>query len=361
MQLSILLPTHRHDLAACSRVFQACSWTSREIEVLVRDNSGNERKRALLGQIQQDNCHVILSEPCSPLENLSELFRLAKGEFVFCFADDDGAFDRGIAALPGIIARIAKDDSAVGVSGLCLVDAAQGSTVINYQGIDSDDVSARVAGYLSEMGPNVLYYSALRRTVAERVMTFLQGLPLPLSYHDQIMCLLYLLGGKFVRLPRLTYIYDYGAWETAESAQQRDVSYYVACGLDPAINKLHWFLCGFEGAVLALKSNIFPDHAAALRQGIANHWFTTMFARFKNHARMTFGSPFTAEIEARCERLKTLPTPVSFDVMLEEISGIIALMSQSKAQSYFDYWDAIINKRTSDAHQANVLKAAATG
>ena len=361
MQLSILLPTHRHDLLACSRVFQASSWASPEIEVLIRDNSGDARKRALLGQIRQDNCRVILSEPCTPLENLSELFRLAKGEFIFCFADDDGAFDRGIAALPGIIARIAEDESVVGVSGLCLVDAAQGSTVINYQGIDSDDVSARVVGYLNEIGPNVLFFSALRRTVVERVMTFLQELPFPLSYHDQIMCLLYLLSGKFVRLPRLFYIYDYGAWETAESAQQRDMSFYVASGLDPAINKLHWFLCGFEGAVLALKSSIVPDHPIAQRQAIANHWFTTMFARFNNLARLTFVSPFSAEVEARCERLKTLSAPMSFDAMLEEITGILALMSQSKAQIYFDYWDAIINNRVSDAHQANALKVAAAG
>lgn len=361
VQLSILLPTHRHDLAACSRVFQACSWASRDIEVLVRDNSGNERKRALLGQIQQDNCRVILSEPCSPLENLSELFRLAKGEFVFCFADDDGAFDRGIAALPGIIARIAKDRSIVGVSGLCLLEAAQGSTVINYQGIDADDVGARVTGYLGEPGPNVLYFSALRRTLVERVMAFLQELPLPLSYHDQIMCLLYLLSGKFVRLPRLLYVYDFGAWETAESAQQRDVSFYVACGLDPAINVLHWFLCGFEGAVLALKSSIVPDHLGARRQDIANHWFTAMFARFNNYPRMTFGSPFAIDVAARCEKLKTLSAPISFDAILKEITGILTLVSSGKAQNYFDYWDAVINNRVADTHQANVLKVAAAG
>ncbi len=145
---------------------------------------------------------------------------MAKGEFIFCFSDDDGAFDRGIAALPGIISQVAKDESVVGISGLCLVDGAQGSSVINYQGINSDDVSARVVGYLNEIGPNVLFYSALRRTVAERIMTFLRELPFPLSYHDQIMCLLYLLSGKFARLPRLFYLYDFVTWETAESAQQ---------------------------------------------------------------------------------------------------------------------------------------------
>ena len=48
MQLSILLPTHRHDLLAISRIVQACSWARPDIEVIVRDNSGNAEKRDLL-------------------------------------------------------------------------------------------------------------------------------------------------------------------------------------------------------------------------------------------------------------------------------------------------------------------------
>ena len=175
------------------------------------------------------------------------------------------------------------------------------------------------------------------------------------------MCLLYLLNGKFVRLPRLLYVYDFGAWETAESAQQRDVSFYVACGLDPAINKLHWFLCGFEGAVMALKSGIVPDHPGARRQDAANHWFTAMFERFKSYPRMTFDSPFAAEVEARCEKLKTLSAPISFDAILKEVADILALVSPGRAQNYFDYWDAVINGRVADTHQADVLKVAAAG
>ncbi len=78
----------------------------------------------------------------------------------------------------------------------------------------------------------------------------MNALPFYLSFHDQIICLLYLLNGKFVRLNRLLYLYDVGVWEAGNSAQKRDVDFYEGAGLDPAINKLHWFLCGFEGAVL---------------------------------------------------------------------------------------------------------------
>ena len=82
-----------------------------------------------------------------------------------------------------------------------------------------------------------------------------------------------------------------GVWEEAETAQKRDVDFYKEAGLDPAINKLHWFLCGFEGAVLARNSDMFPDYPLAQRQVIADRWFSAMFVRFKGHPRLTFESP----------------------------------------------------------------------
>ena len=55
MQLSILIPTHRNDLLACSRIAQACSWAGPKLEVIVRDNSGNAEKRNLLAQFKRDH------------------------------------------------------------------------------------------------------------------------------------------------------------------------------------------------------------------------------------------------------------------------------------------------------------------
>ena len=87
------------------------------------------------------------------------------------------------------------------------------------------------------------------------------------------------------------YLYDVGVWEKAGNpAQKRDLGSDADAGLDPAINKLHWFLCGFEGAVLARNSDVFPEYSIAQRQAVADRWFATMFARFKGHARLTFGS-----------------------------------------------------------------------
>ena len=286
-------------------------------------------------------------DPCEPRENFSEILRLAKGEFVFCIADDDMGFDRAIAALPGVIDQIGRDPSFVGVTGPYVVEASKGASVINYQGVDAADAGVRLVGYLNELGPNALFYSVVRRDVVERVFSFMEQMPLYFSFHDQIFCMLYLLNGKFSRLPRVFYLYDFGDWEVAETAQKRDVDFYKASGLDPAINILHWFLCGFEGAVLALHSDVFPDLSPAQRQAIANHWFVTMFARFKGHPRLVFGSSFAAETEKRCDKLKTMSGTMSFEGMLTEITGIISLFSKSQAQSYFDFWTGVMNRRKS--------------
>jgi hypothetical protein len=324
---------------------QACSWAGPNLEVIVRDNSGNAQKRELIARFQREHCRIISAEPCGPVENFTELLRIARGDFVYCLADDDFCFDRAIATLPGVFDRVSNDTSVVGVTGGYAVESSKGSSVVGYQNIESDDAAVRVAGYLSHSGPNVLAYSPMRRTLVERVFAFMTTFPHYASFHDQIYCLLYLLNGKFVRLPRLLYLYDVGVWEEAETAQKRDADFYKSAGLDPSINKLHWFLCGFEGAVLALNSDMASKAPAAQRQSIADRWFSMMFIRFKSNPRLAFESPFARQADQLCAKLQASAGQLSFQTMLSEISNFIGLFSQSHAQSYFDFWDAVVNKR----------------
>jgi len=355
MQLSVLLPTHRHDLLACSRIVQACSFASADVEVIVRDNSCNVQKRDMLANIRHDNCKIIFADACDALQNISELLRLAKGEFIFCMADDDLCVDRAVEAMASTIRQFGKDASVAGVTGHYGVETSKTSAILNYQGVDSDDVVARINGYLKYSGPNVLNYSAQRRDMVRRVFAFMRAMPAIFSFHDQIMCLLYLLNGKFISIPRLIYLYDLGLWEAPESGQKRDLDFYTAAGLDPAVNKLHWFLCGFEGAVLARNSDMFPDLPIQRRQAIADMWSSLMFARFTRQARLTFDSPFTDEAEKLCVKLRSITTPQTFDTMLADICSLISLFSMDMAQSYFDFWDAVVNKRNSAPGHAEYL------
>lgn len=351
MQLSILLPTNRHGPVAISRIAQACSWASPKIQVVVRDNSGNAEKRALLKNFQRDHCQLVSVDPCEPLENYSEILRLAKGDFIFCMSDDDQCIDRAILSLPELIDRSGRDPTVAAVTGPYALEIPQGTSIVNYKDLDSDDPATRIAGYLSYPGPNMLFYSVLRRELAERILLFMKAMPVYLSFHDQILCLLYLLNGKYVRLQRLFYIFDIGVWGAADSAQKRDIEFYTAAGLDPAANKLQWLLCGFEGATLIMNSTDFPNYTPPQRQAIADQWFSVMFARFKRDSRMTYDSRFTEDAEKLCAKIVTSPAQLSFERILSDISGFFALFSKQRAQSYFEFWDAVLNRRKPDARQ----------
>jgi hypothetical protein len=174
---------------------------------------------------------------------------------------------------------------------------------------------------------------------------FLKTLPVFLSFHDQNLCLLHLLNGKLIRMPRLFYAYDLGVWEATESAQKRDADFYRAAGLDLATNKLHWLLCGFEGAVLTINSDLFPDLPSPKRQAIADIWFGAMFLRFKHQRRMTFDSNLTDDAERVCEKIRGATGQLTFEKVLSEICGFIGFSSPDRARAYFDFWSQIINRR----------------
>jgi hypothetical protein len=356
MQLSILIATNRKGLLACSRIAQACSWATPDIEVIIRDNSGDPQKRKILAQFRGDHRNIILADPCDALTNLTEILRLAKGEFIFLLADDDFCFDHAVAALPALIKQFGKNPSIAGVTGAYIVEGSRGSEVISYKDAESDDVVARVAGYLSYGGANILHYAPVRRDIVQRVFAFMNSLPFYFSFHDQIVCLLYLLNGKFFRLKRFLYLYDLGPWETGDTAQMRDADYYRAAGLDLSINALHWFMCGFEGAVMIRTADVFPDYPITQRQLIADRWFSSMFVRFKEQTRLTFGSKFAAEAKNVSSKLLTSSGALSFQDLLAQISGLMALFSKDKAQRYYDFWDAAISQPKPAAH---VLEASA--
>jgi hypothetical protein len=349
VQLSILFPTNRHDLTTLSRIAQACSWASPAVEVIVRDNSGNAEKAAQIARFRRDHCTIHSVAPCEPLENFSGLMKLAKGDFVFCIADDDVFFDRAMAGLPALIDRIGGDRSVAAITGPYLVENSKGVSLVSYPNVDADDVTARVAGFAGYPGVNSLFYSVMRRDLVERVFRFMGAMPFFLSYHDQITCLLYLLNGKFVKLSRVFYGYDVGPWENLESAQKRDVGFYTAAGLDPAINKLHWFLCAFEGAILIRNGNVFPDHPMAERQKMANIWFSNMFQRFMVNPRLVFDARCGSEGDALCEKLRSSQGSLSFLTMLSDICQFIALTSGPNAQRYLSFWAELLKPRQAAA------------
>ena len=304
MQLSILLATNRTGLLACSRIAQACSWAGPDIEVIVRDNSGDAQKRELLAHFRRDHCNIVIAEPCDVLTNFSEILRLAKGDFVFVLADDDFCFDHAIAALPGVIEQFGEDPSVVGVTGAYA--RRNVARVVDHQlQRTSTRTTLRRAwpGYLSYAGPNILHYAPMRREIVQRVFGFMNAMPVLffVSRSDYLPALF----AQWKIRPAASgflYLYDVGSGRRPKPRRSATSISTSEAGLDPAINKLHWFLCGFEGAVLVRNSDVFPDYPLAQRQAIADRWFSTMFTRFKGHARLTFDSPFHGRSRQSCAR-----------------------------------------------------------
>ena len=349
IRLSIVMPSNRDSLAAFARIAQACSWAGPQTEVIIRDNSGSPSKGRLLAQIQKDNCHIIVSDPCEAHENWAKAFEQAKGEFVFFLSDDDTCFDRAIADLPKTIEAVGHDPSVVGVTGTTFIDATQGASFVDYPNVDADDAPTRLSGYLSSNSPNVILFSPARRAAMKWVMEIINAKPFQLSFDDQLSSMLYLLRGKYARLNRILFCYDPHHWEKAETAQREDLKFYTAAKLDPAINKLHWLLCAFEGACLIRNLALTPNYSLAQRQIMADRWFAVMFNRFKSHGRADFGSPLSANAEILCAKWTLAAGQLSFAALLADICQFLALSSQENSLKYFAFWSTIIGLRQAPA------------
>ncbi len=345
IRLSIIMPSNRDNLTAVSRIVQACSWAGPEIEVIIRDNSGSASKRQLLAQIARENCHLITADPCDAQENASKALARAQGEFVLLVCDDDACFDRAIADIPARLEAVGGDQSVVGIIGVVVLENSKRSSVVAYRDMDSSDALTRVSAWLAAKIPPVLLFSPVRRDVLNWVTETIQAKPFKFSFDDQICSVLYLLRGKFAALDRLLYVYDQGNWEEHGTAQAEDLKWYKAASLDPAINKLHWLLCAFEGAVLIRTVALTLDLAPNVRQQIADVWFTTMFLRFMAHPRDDGGSPLAGEAEKLCVKWKAASGQLAFEPILADICEFMALTSPPHAMAYLKYWADLLSAK----------------
>src|SRR6266567_6399186 len=111
MKISLVLPTYRTSYSALARVFDSASLDPEKFELIVRDNSEDLEKRALLGKIDSPTIRLSLVPKCDAFENAVEAFRLASGDFVFFLADDDWLSSRGLHQLHSLAIQAESDSS----------------------------------------------------------------------------------------------------------------------------------------------------------------------------------------------------------------------------------------------------------
>jgi hypothetical protein len=237
--------------------------------------------------------------------------------------------------------KFADDASVSGITGAYVVEEQRGSIFISYPDIASPDVVKRTFGYIGLQGPNLLFYSALRRTMILDCWRFLDETPFVFPFHDQLLSLMHLLEGRHVDVGRLVLAYDNMNWESVDKAANSDTSGYSAAGMDPAFGRLHWLLCAFEGAWLTLHSRYGAAHTPEQRQAIANRWFEVMFARFAGDSRGNFGSSLGPQADLLCQKWRGLYPHFDLQVLLADICDFIALHSPEKAGLYRDFWQGL--------------------
>ena len=346
IRLSIVIPSNGQDLACCSRILQACSFAGPRVEVVVRDQSGSAAKADFLRGIDHENCRFMFVAPGEARGDWTEALAAAQGDFVLLMSDDDVVFDRAMTVLPGVIESVANDASVIGVAAPSLIETPQSAEAFAYPNIDAGDPLVRLSGYLSVDRPNVLLFSPVRRATMSWALEIIRERPLAFPFDDQLSSLLYLVAGKFARMTRLMHVHDASRADVTRGA---DAAFYEQAHLDPALNKLTWFLCGFEGATLIRHAALPPGYSPQQRQALADLWFSAMFARFTAQPREAYGSPLAGEAEKMCARWKDAAGRLSFADMLADICQFMALSSQESALKYFTFWSAMLGLRQAGA------------
>jgi glycosyltransferase involved in cell wall biosynthesis len=341
MKISLLLPTNRKSYSAIARVLECSALDPAKFEVIVRDNSEDEAKRKLLTSIDSPALRVVTVPNHGAFENPIEALRLASGEFIFFLADDDWFSTRGMEQLHAMAAGANNDASVACVTGTYFIESSRQTGLFRYQQLDSDDPATRLAAYFEANAPNVLYYSGVRRSLANFCFGFMERLPYKFSFHDQLISMLYLALGRILQIDRVVYFYDLAEWETHEKSLSKDRAMYIQAGLPLEIDRLHWLLCAMEGGFL-LNSRLLAERGHYDRQQLADLWFANMFARFKHHYREAgYESNVMGEGTSKLKNKWIGEREVNLNELLIDVCDVLESAAPAVADRYFQFWSTL--------------------
>jgi hypothetical protein len=253
-------------------------------------------------------------------------------------ADDDRVY------LPGLVALSRRLCSDVGVgsaaySGGYLIESRAGIGFHAMQGLDAGTATARLAGWLSRPGPNVLYYSAVRLDIFRRYQQFCRTHPALMSFHDQLLTLMVLQAGTVNLESPAFYHYAMGNWADAASARATDARFLTAVGIDPSVESILWVIGALEGAFMSLSPR-FSYLDADEAERFASLWFRYKF----REARLDRRSPESANPGAvrRVERFRAKwlhHDDVDLITLFADLVDLLRDLGFDRTDAYFDFWN----------------------
>ncbi len=341
MKISLVIPTNRTSYSAVARVLECASLDPDKFQLIVRDNSESKDKERLLDEIKSPDMLRSTVPNRGGFENSIEALRQASGDYVLFLADDDWISTRGLRQLHSLAVESEGDSSVACLTGAYFVETATSTGFFQYSGLDSANAIDRVRSYLDANTSNYLFYSAIRRDRANFCFALMESLPYQFSYHDQFMSLLYLTLGRTLQINRVVYFYDLGDWESAGGSLGKDRASYLGAGLPIEYDRLHWLLCGLEGAYL-LKSQLLAGKVQFDTVPLANLWFGTMFGRFKGADR-ELDYEETA-VNAGTLKLKNKwisHSEIDLSELLLDVCDVFEIADKPGAERYFSFWSGL--------------------
>ncbi|MDE2029889.1 MAG: glycosyltransferase family 2 protein [Alphaproteobacteria bacterium] len=337
MKLSIAMPSHNVGSRINANILNACVLGSDDVEIIIRDNSGNEEKRKFLSGIKEKNCRIISVDECPGAENIRELMDETAGEFVFTVCDDDYVNGYALPSLLDEIDKIKGDTAYVGTSGIFVIDEDRKTEFFRFNCFDTPDALGRFKAYLGGC-PSIFQYSPIRRTVSKSVLGFCSTLPVYLSYHDWLLNCLHLMHGKFSYVDRYIYHYYNSNWTGGEQNLISDARYFKLAGIDTSGVRIQWLIAAFEGAQTFMSKYSGVDMPREQRQSLAvfclSHWYQMLFHTYMRQAP---DAKYDAETLKIAQKWMA-SSEINLSNLLADICEFYALTAPEKAQHYYDFW-----------------------
>jgi hypothetical protein len=342
MKLSLTIPSNRSSLSSYAKLLNFCSLASDDVEVLIRDNSGNEKKRELLryvGGLCHLNCKIFIADPCAAWENNFKITNEVTGDFVLSACDDDLVNEHALPAICEAINKHRDDPSVIGITGQYMIEMPDRCAVIAYPSIDKPSALERGKAYIHDGLPSVLQFSAVKRNTYVSLLEYIRSMPMQASYGDQLYSLLLTLSGRIVSIERIMYQYNMVNWSSDEKGLHEDAKYYIYAGIDPSAVRLHWLFGAFEGAKSVISKYAGIGHVpVAEREEVAIYWVTQRMIYFRRWYQRSFAdAKFDAEAKVLADKWR-VKSSIHFDELLNDLATFVGLSSSELGQRYYDFW-----------------------
>lgn len=335
--LSIFIPTHYAGPRHYAVIMQACELTrtSKNIEVIVSDNSGIAEKFSFLSTFASENFRVVKGPL---LENLVFALEQTSGRYVMVVGDDDLLLP---ATIPGMIRDLNGSAGFIGAIGQFGRELDGGYDFHHLRGVGDNSFGDRVAGIAGTVGlGNPLFHAIVDRDVLLRSYKLWFSLPNTMSHHDQLATLFVACSGPLKIMAQPWFIYNI-ANHLRHSTVDTEIRHAKTLGHPVSLWILSRLMLAVEGTFLIAS----PDFAASpdQKQAAISAWFRGWHNAWQHsihdnyYARPEFAACPDGHHVVELAQKYVTATQLDPNTLLDDIAGMYEKINGS-GERYRLFW-----------------------